>query len=203
MSGIDYIEFDNPQQNFLAGLGWEAKPVKKGSFFSESHDLDLCCCMMSKEFNLIDFISPTDLKKKDYQFQILHTGDHKTGNSPGEDEELHFNLRKLAPEIFYIVFIVRIKGDTSFQDIEKSYCIYMDGGSYRSFLKTEINEPSQNEGGQKIQYVSAVLKRWTGKSLDGDFWSLNPIEKFIPATENKIESDFLEIKPIIEGIYGQ
>ncbi|MFK7840256.1 MAG: TerD family protein [Bdellovibrionales bacterium] len=202
MNLMSYLEFDNPQQNLLAGLGWDENPDGKG-FFKQNHDLDFCCCLMSSDLTLIDFISPQSPKRNEYRLQVMHSGDHQTGDAPGEDEELHFNLKKLDSDIHYIVFLVRAKKGTDFRDVQKPYCTFLDGSTYKKFLDVDLQAnqmPSDFSDPSQLQYVPAVMKRWLGESLDGDSWTLLPVEKFIGATDNE-GADFFEVKDVIEELY--
>lgn len=202
---IEYLEFDNAQQNFLAGLGWEEKPDGRKGLFSSGHNLDLCCCLMTKEFNLIDFISPSDPKIGEYRFQIMHTGDHRTGSSPGEDEEIHINLSKLDPEICYLAFVVQAQGSTDFDAVEKPGCVFMDGGSYRVFLRMDIKAAPRDRkpaAGRSAQYVAAVLRRWAGRSLEGDSWTLQPAGWFVERSNQGYAGDFWHVKSAVEEIYS-
>lgn len=202
MNFLSYLEFDNPQQNLLAGLGWDENPKGKG-FFRAQHDLDFCCCLMSKNFDLIDFINPKSPKRDDYRLQILHTGDHQSGDAPGEDEELHFNLRNLDGDICYVVFLVKAKKGTDFRDVQKPYCTFLDGNTYKKFLDVDLNasqiEPSF-DGSADVQFIPAVLRRWVGDSLGGDSWTLLPVEKFIDEAISE-GGDFFEIKKVVQELY--
>lgn len=194
----EYLEFDNKQQNFLVGLGWEENPQGSG-FFKRQHDLDLCCCLMRDDFNLVDFITPSDPKASDYRFEVLHTGDHKTGDSPGEDEELHLNLRKLNAEVCYVVFLVKAKKGTALKDVSGANCVFMDGATYKKFLSLAL-DPGRRGAGDDAQYVAAILRRWTGKTLDGDLWTLVPVDEYLQC-KGETGWDFFDIKEIVEGKY--
>jgi stress response protein SCP2 len=194
----DFLEFDNAQHNLLVGLGWDQNPKGSG-LFASNHDVDLACCLLDKDFNLVDFLTPSSPKRDEYRFEILHTGDHKSGESPGEDEELHINLRKLNPDIVYITFLLRTKGSTRLADVKNLYCVFMDGGSYRKFLNLNLKAQSFKEY-DNPQFLAAVLKRWTGKTLDGDLWTLKPVEKTLNQSDN-IGADFWNVRAAIEEVY--
>lgn len=204
MNFLSYLEFDNTQHNLLAGLGWDQNAQGKGSFFRSHDDLDLCCCLMSKDYTLIDFITPTSPKTNEYRLEILHTGDHQTGEAPGEDEELHFNLKKLNADVCYVVFLVKAKKGTDFRKVQKPYCVFMDGSTYKNFLHVDVDPAkidASYDAGENIQFVSAVLRRWVGQSLDGDDWTLLPVEKFIKAVDAE-GADFFEVQEIVKELYA-
>ncbi|MEZ5919568.1 MAG: hypothetical protein R3D66_06655 [Alphaproteobacteria bacterium] len=75
----------------------------------------------------------------------------------------------------------------------------MDGGSYRKFLNLNLTA-QLFKGYDNPQFLAAVLKRWTGKTLDGDLWTLKPVEKMLNQSDN-IGADFWSIRAAIEEVY--
>lgn len=162
------LEFDNSRQNFFVGLSWEENP--DGSHFSVDHDLDLSCILLDKKLTTLDVVMPSCLKRDKYRLQIFHSGDHRTGSSSLDDEEIHINLKKLDPDICHVAFVVSLKSSNlSFSDIKNPFCIFADGSTYRKYLSIDLREYSGS--GNRV-VLTAILNRKTGKNLDADDWSL-------------------------------
>lgn len=198
-----FLQFDNQNQSFLAGLGWDKDQKASSELFNKNNDLDLCCYLFSKDYRYIDFISPSDPKTSKYRFEILHTGDHKTGDAGGEDEEFHINLKRLNNDIQYIAFTVQAKGILLFDDVKKPYCKFMDGATFQTFLNINLQDYVNTKDSlgehKNLQFLTAYLMRVPSDNLDGDDWYLCSVEKFVDAEKvNSGQSDFFKVRDIIK-----
>ncbi len=198
-----FLQFDSNNQNFLAGLGWDKDQKASYKFFNKNNDLDLCCYLFTKDYKYIDFISPSEPKVSEYRFEILHSGDQKTGDIDGEDEEFNINLKRLNSDVYYIVFTVQAKNDLLFNGINKPYCKFMDGSTFKTFLDIDLQEQGKHNGAgvddSAIQFLTAYLMRVPSDNLDGDNWYLCNIEKFVDVEKvNSGQSDFFKVRDIIK-----
>ncbi len=97
----------------VMGLGWDAKKsaggggLLKGMFGGgggESIDLDASCVMFDEQKKLVDVIWFKQLKSKDGS--ITHSGDNRTGDGDGDDEQIVVNLDKVPAQVKSLGFTV-------------------------------------------------------------------------------------------------
>ena len=100
------------------GLGWDVK--KKGflaSLFSDSndYDLDAIAFLLDKDgkvarlgnrLNGGDVVFYNNLRH--FSGNVYHTGDNRTGEGDGDDEQIVVKLNQIGEEYAKIVFIVSI-----------------------------------------------------------------------------------------------
>ena len=84
----------------VMGLGWDA--VKSKGFLgfggsAQEIDLDASCIMFDEQGNLVDAIWFRQLKSKDGS--IVHTGDNRTGDGDGDDEQIIVDLTKVPSSV--------------------------------------------------------------------------------------------------------
>ena len=122
------------------GLGWDVKEEKNGGllgFFSkqkiEEYDLDVVAFLIGENGKVNDLGTIENghpsLKNGDIIFfnnlnhhsgQILLTGDNRTGEGDGDDEQIIINLQKLPERYSKILFVVQIyKGKELKQNFSK------------------------------------------------------------------------------------
>ncbi len=106
------------------GLGWDLRPLQKPGLFSgifgakpsEDFDLDAVAILLNENDKIIH-VGNQKLANGDVVFfnnlrhrsgYIWHTGDNRTGQGDGDDEQIIVNLEKLYNEFHKIVFLVSI-----------------------------------------------------------------------------------------------
>lgn len=107
----------------IMGLGWDAKK-KKGLFGfgskEQSIDLDASCVLFDENKVMIDAIWFNQLKSKDGS--IVHTGDNRTGDGDGDDEQIIVDLSKVPTQAKFIMFVVNSFTGQDFSEIENAFC---------------------------------------------------------------------------------
>ena len=86
------------------GLGWDVR-VTDGA----DYDLDASAFLLSESGKIrssADFIFYNQLKTADGS--VTHTGDNRTGEGEGDDEEILVTLNSIASDVQKIVFVVTI-----------------------------------------------------------------------------------------------
>ncbi|WMP18040.1 TerD family protein [Thiothrix lacustris] len=122
------------------GLGWDVKEEKNGGLFGflskqkpEEYDLDVVAFLIGENGKVNDLGAIENgrqsLRNGDIIFfnnlnhhsgQILLTGDNRTGEGDGDDEQIIANLQKLPERYSKILFIVQIyKGKELKQNFSK------------------------------------------------------------------------------------
>ena len=107
----------------VMGLGWDA--VKSKGFLgfggsAQEIDLDASCIMFDEQGNLVDAIWFRQLKSKDGS--IVHTGDNRTGDGDGDDEQIIVDLTKVPSSVKSLVFTVNSFTGQNFSQVENATC---------------------------------------------------------------------------------
>ena len=104
-------------------LGWDA--VKSKSFFgfggqAPDIDLDASCIMFDEQGNPTDAAWFRQLSSKDGS--VVHTGDNRTGDGDGDDEQIVVDLTKVPANIKSLVFTVNSFTNQDFSQIANATC---------------------------------------------------------------------------------
>ena len=107
----------------IMGLGWDA--VKSKGFFgfggkAPEIDLDASCIMFDDQCNQTDAAWFRQLKSKDGS--VVHTGDNRTGEGDGDDEQIVVDLSKVPANIMSLVFTVNSFTGQDFSQIQNATC---------------------------------------------------------------------------------
>lgn len=107
----------------VMGLGWDC--VKTKGFFgfggsSEQIDLDASCILFDAQNNPTDVVWFRQLKSKDGS--ILHTGDNRTGEGDGDDEQIVVDLTRVPENVKSLVFTVNSFTGQNFSKVENATC---------------------------------------------------------------------------------
>lgn len=177
----------------VMGLGWDAKTVKEttkvGGFLGfgsrdevrevkQSIDLDASCVMFDDHGNNTDTVWFRQLKSK--CGAVVHTGDNRTGDGDGDDEQILVDLTSVDPKVKHLIFVVNSFSGESFSEIENATCRLLDGTN-----STEIAKFALGGGGRHTAQVMARVSR------EADGWSMLAIGQ--PCTGRT----FLDLLPAI------
>src|ERR1700754_103512 len=91
----------------VMGLGWDAKKSKGFLGFGGSApdiDLDASCVLFDEQKQPLDAVYFRQLRSKDGS--ITHTGDNRTGDGDGDDEQIIVELSKVPPNVKTLMFTV-------------------------------------------------------------------------------------------------
>ena len=102
---IDLTKQDPSLQRIIIGLGWDVKHFDGGQDF----DLDASVFLLGADGkcrNELDFIFYNNLQSADGS--VIHTGDNRTGDGDGDDEQIKVNLSKVPASVDRIAFTVTI-----------------------------------------------------------------------------------------------
>ncbi|MEB1180993.1 TerD family protein [Xanthomonas campestris pv. campestris] len=124
----------------VMGLGWDAKKTK--GFFGfgqrdQSIDLDASCLMFNDANQLVDQIWFQQLNSRDGS--VRHTGDNRTGDGDGDDEQIVVQLDKIPTGIKSLVFIVNSFTGQSFAEIENAFCRLVDANGNKEVARYNLS----------------------------------------------------------------
>ena len=167
----------------VMGLGWDAKKtgggMLKGMFGggnSAAIDLDASCVLFNDQNTVVDIVYFGQLKSRDGS--ILHTGDNRTGEGDGDDEQIIVDLDKIPDTVKSLVFTVSSYTGQTFDTVENAYCRIVDNSN-----KNEIARYTLSAQGSHTAQIMAKLYRHNGEwkmHAIGENGTGRTIEKMLP-----------------------
>lgn len=128
----------------IMGLGWDAKKsgggLLKGMFgggSSGSIDLDASCVMFNDQNKVADTVWFRQLKSKDGS--VVHTGDNRTGEGDGDDEQIIVDLNKVPASVKALVFTVNSFTSQTFDNVENAYCRMVDSSNNKEIARYTLS----------------------------------------------------------------
>jgi tellurium resistance protein TerZ len=148
----------------VMGLGWDAKKSSGGGGLlgmfggggGDSIDLDASCILFDEQNKAVDTVYFGHLKSKDGS--IVHTGDNRTGEGEGDDEQIIVDLDKIPANIKSLVFTVSSYTGQTFNSVENAYCRIIDNSS-----KQEIARYTLSAQGSHTAQIMAKIYRHNGE----------------------------------------
>lgn len=172
------------------GLGWDVHEDKGGGilgFFSkktEDYDLDAVAFLLGANGKVND-LGPTDnghpsLKNGDIVFfnnlkhhsnQIELTGDNRTGDGDGDDEQIIVNLNNLPEKYPKIIFVVQIYNgkalDQNFSKVQNAFIRAVDAKG-KEMVRFDLSGDSSYANYRSLTFAELVRE-------DGGNWKFNAI----------------------------
>ncbi len=147
----------------VMGVGWDAKKssvgLLKGMFgggSSSAIDLDASCVLFDEQNVVVDTVYFGQLKSRDGS--IVHTGDNRTGDGDGDDEQILVDLDKIPANIKSLVFTVSSYTGQTFDTVENAYCRIVDNND-----KNEVARYTLSSQGSHTAQIMAKLYRHNGE----------------------------------------
>ena len=143
----------------VMGLGWDG--VKKkgllGVFGGGGNiDLDASCMMFDASRHLLDVVWFQQLGSKDGS--IRHTGDNRTGDGEGDDEQINVDLTAVPANVQALVFVVNSFTGQTFDAVANAYCRIVDATTNQ-----EVARFSLTGGGHYTAQIMAKVYRHNGE----------------------------------------
>ncbi len=146
--------------SIVMGLGWDA--VKKsGGFFgfgggSTEIDLDASCLLFDENKQVLDSVWFRQLRSRDGS--ITHTGDNRTGDGDGDDEQIIVNLNSVPANIKSLVFTVNSFTGQDFSQVANAFCRIVDKSSGKEIARYDLSVQ-----GRHSAQIMAKLYRHNGE----------------------------------------
>jgi len=143
----------------VMGLGWDAKKSKGFFGFGGSApdiDLDASCVLFDDQNRCVDAVFFQQLRSKDGS--IKHTGDNRTGDGDGDDEQIIVDLSKVPANVKTLMFTVNSFTSITFDQIENAFCRVFDPTDNKEIAKYNLSC-----GGSHTAMVMAKLYRHQGE----------------------------------------
>lgn len=153
-------EAGNTLKNISMGLGWDA--AKKGGFFGRlagpaSIDLDASCIMLDCNREPVDLVWFRQLKSRDGS--VAHSGDNRTGEGDGDDENISVDISRLPNSVAYLVFTVNSFTGQNFDSVENAYCRILNTDTGKELARFNLAEKGSHTG-VVMTYLSRTATGW-------------------------------------------
>jgi tellurium resistance protein TerZ len=141
------------------GLGWDAaKKEKKGLFGflggggAQEIDLDASCLLFDEAKNLIDVVWFRQLQSKDNS--VTHSGDNRTGEGDGDDEQITVGLDAVPASIKSLIFTVNSFTGQDFSQVQNAYCRIIDAQTGKEVARYDLSV----QGSHSAQIMAKVYR---------------------------------------------
>jgi tellurium resistance protein TerZ len=167
----------------VMGLGWDAKKTK-GIFGigsrEQSIDLDASCILFDENKNKLDEVWFKQLKSRDGS--IIHTGDNRTGDGEGDDEQIIVDLPRVPINAKTLVFVVNSFTGQNFSQIENAFCRIVNQSNNKEIARYDLS----CQGNHTAMIMAKVYRH-------NNEWKLHAIG------DNCSGNTFLDLLPTMQG----
>jgi len=133
---------DNPTlSKIIIGLGWDIKNYDGG----QDYDLDASAFLLNSAGKCrqdLDFIFYNNLQSTDGS--VRHTGDNRTGEGDGDDEQITVDLSAVPADVDKIAFTVTIHDaevrNQNFGQVSNAFARLVDENTGQEILRFDLGE---------------------------------------------------------------
>ncbi|MDR0633367.1 MAG: TerD family protein [Azoarcus sp.] len=139
----------------VMGLGWDA--VKKKGFLGfgsreQEIDLDASCLLFDDKGALTDAVWFRQLRSQDGSIQ--HTGDNRTGDGDGDDEQIIVDLARVPAHIKSLVFTVNSFTGQNFSQVANAFCRIVNADDGRELARYDLSV----QGSHSAQIMAKIYR---------------------------------------------
>jgi tellurium resistance protein TerD len=167
---VNLSKEDSKLKVALIGLGWEPNPKKKDDEF----DLDVSCLLLrannkvGKDSDLVFYNNRTSADGS-----VEHTGDNRTGDGDGDDEQMIVNLKKLPEAVVKIPFIVTIheaqERSQRFGMVKNAYIRIVNNETNKEIARFDLTEDSSSADSMIFGELYLEGTEWKFKAVAQEF----------------------------------
>ena len=128
----------------VMGLGWDAAKSKGGLLSGlfgggggDAVDLDASCLLFDEAGTLLDTVWFRQLRSHDGSIQ--HSGDNRTGEGEGDDEQIQVNLASVPANAKSLVFTVCNFTGQDFSRVQNAYCRIVNGANNSEIARYDLS----------------------------------------------------------------
>jgi tellurium resistance protein TerZ len=163
----------------IMGLGWDA--VKSKGFLgfggkAQDIDLDASCILFDEQGKQTDAAWFRQLKSKDGS--VVHTGDNRTGDGDGDDEQIVVDLTKVPDNVKSLVFTVNSFTGQNFSQIENATCRIVNASDNKEVARFNLSAL----GSHNAQIMAKIYRHggeWKMHAI-GEIGNGRTFEELIP-----------------------
>ncbi|WP_313894815.1 TerD family protein [Psychrobacillus sp.] len=167
---IDLTKTNPGLTNILVGLGWDTNRYSGG----ESFDLDASAFIVDgngKAFNEKSFIFYNNLQSEDGS--VIHTGDNRTGDGDGDDEQLLIKLPIVPSIVQKVVFTVTIhdadQRRQNFGQVSNAFIRIVDENTNEELIRYDLGEDFSIETALVVGEIYRHNNEWKFNAIGSGF----------------------------------
>ena len=153
----------------VVGLGWDVRATDGAAF-----DLDGCVYLLGANGKVrsdADFIFYNNLTSADGS--VVHSGDNRTGEGPGDDETVTVELTRVPADVDKIVLAVTIHDAETrrqnFGQVSKAYIRCVNAAGNAEIARYDLSEDGSTEGAMIFGEVYRNGADWKFRAIGQGF----------------------------------
>ena len=167
---IDLTKTNPGLKNVLVGLGWDTNRYSGG----EDFDLDASAFIVDangKAFNEKSFIFYNNLQSE--EGSVIHTGDNRTGDGDGDDEQLLVKLPIVPSNVQKVVFTVTIhdadQRKQNFGQVSNAFIRIVNEDTWRALFCNDLGEDFSIETALVVGEIYRHNNEWKFNAIGSGF----------------------------------
>ncbi|WP_144510392.1 TerD family protein [Bacillus sp. FJAT-22090] len=167
---IDLTKTNPGLKNVLVGLGWDTNRYSGGDDF----DLDASAFIVDgngKAFNEKSFIFYNNLQSE--EGSVIHTGDNRTGDGDGDDEQLQVKLPLVPSIVQKIVFTVTIheadQRKQNFGQVSNAFIRIVNEDTNEEIVRYDLGEDFSIETALVVGEIYRHNNEWKFNAIGSGF----------------------------------
>lgn len=167
---IDLTKTNPGLTKIIVGLGWDTNR------YSGGHDFDLDASAFLVDSNgkaLSDksFIFYNNLQSEDGS--VVHTGDNRTGDGDGDDEQLLVNLQQVPSGVHRVVFTVTIHDaearNQNFGQVSNAFIRIVNDETHEEIVRYDLGEDFSIETALVVGEIYRHGNEWKFNAIGSGF----------------------------------
>ena len=167
---IDLTKTNPGLKNVLVGLGWDTNRYSGG----EDFDLDASAFIVygnGKAFNEKSFIFYNNLQSE--EGSVIHTGDNRTGDGDGDDEQLLVKLPIVPNAVQKVVFTVTIhdadQRKQNFGQVSNAFIRIVNEDTNEEIVRYDLGEDFSIETALVVGEIYRHNNEWKFNAIGSGF----------------------------------
>ncbi|MCZ8538711.1 TerD family protein [Psychrobacillus psychrodurans] len=167
---IDLTKTNPGLKNVLVGLGWDTNRYSGG----EDFDLDASAFIVDgngKAFNEKSFIFYNNLQSE--EGSVIHTGDNRTGDGDGDDEQLLVKLPIVPNAVQKVVFTVTIhdaeQRKQNFGQVSNAFIRIVNEDTNEEIVRYDLGEDFSIETALVVGEIYRHNNEWKFNAIGSGF----------------------------------
>ncbi|MEK3979050.1 TerD family protein [Psychrobacillus sp. FSL K6-2836] len=167
---IDLTKTNPGLKNVLVGLGWDTNRYSGG----EDFDLDASAFIVDgngKAFNEKSFIFYNNLQSE--EGSVIHTGDNRTGDGDGDDEQLLVKLPLVPSIVQKVVFTVTIhdadQRKQNFGQVSNAFIRIVNEDTNEEIVRYDLGEDFSIETALVVGEIYRHNNEWKFNAIGSGF----------------------------------
>lgn len=167
---VDLTKANPGMGKIIIGLGWDINKYDNGDAF----DLDASVFLVGENGKVncdTDFVFYNNLKA--YDGAVLHTGDNRTGEGDGDDEQIKVNFPKIPEKVHTIAIAVTIHDaenrNQNFGQVSNAFVRVLNEDTNKEILRYDLGEDFSIETAIVVCELYRHSGEWKFKAVGSGF----------------------------------